>query len=225
MQRGISSRRTGASLAREARVGDQRPRHPEGVGNAHGDQPFCVGGIDTREVAISGGPTRNGARDASIGFSADGGGGTIPTEPRYAASRRARSRRSRPRPRQRWRSRAGRGVGGEPNTERSPGTASRTARTTARAGTGTARPIRRRAGSVGVEELRHEVAVRRGDLDAVEPSFGRREAELPNPATISSISAPESARRRPEALARHRRRSERGRPGGPEICSRPLCRS
>ena len=36
-----------------------------------------------REVATSGGPTRNGAVRAAIAFSGSGGGGTIPVEPRY----------------------------------------------------------------------------------------------------------------------------------------------
>ena len=38
-----------------------------------------------REVAIRGGPSANGSVFAAIAASSTGGGGTIPTEPRYVA--------------------------------------------------------------------------------------------------------------------------------------------
>ncbi len=40
-------------------------------------------GSTIRDVATSGGPTRNGAVSAAIPFSGRGGGGTMPVEPRY----------------------------------------------------------------------------------------------------------------------------------------------
>ena len=42
----------------------------------------AAAGSTMREVAIRGGPTRNGAANPAIALSSTGGGGTIPVEPR-----------------------------------------------------------------------------------------------------------------------------------------------
>ena len=165
-----------------------------------------------RDVAIRGGPIRNGAANARSRFL----DGRRRDDPRRAAVGRGVAHGNREVVHQPASSGATARAASESAERRTPSAApapphARLARPRRAAAVPTAHSSSRTL-RPGVKNCANEVVVRGRELHAVESTLGREPAERAYPATISSISrAEQRARLDVEALARDRRRRDRGR--------------